>query len=270
MVLLTVAVSGWISSSSNSFSTIAMLHAMFGLAMISASGCAWNQYVERYVDWLMPRTAKRPLPDQRLSSTDVAAFGSITFGIGVAYLWALVNWQTTAIAVVSWVIYVWIYTPLKTRTWFNTHIGAVAGAMPVLVGSAALDGTISVAGWLLFAVLLIWQFPHFMAIAWLYREDYRQGGLRMVSVNDPGGARTGRVAIVGAILLLPLLPVLTIVISTQYLLWSILSIGTGAWYAWASWCFYRSTNDTTARRLFRVSILFLPTYLIILAIARAL
>ena len=139
MVLLTVAVAGLVSLPSAIEGTaFKLVHAMFGLLLISASGCAMNQYLERYVDWLMPRTQKRPLPAQRLAAWQVASFGAITFGVGLAWLIALTNWQTASIAGINWVLYVLIYTPLKLRTWLNTYVGAVAGELPVLIGITAV------------------------------------------------------------------------------------------------------------------------------------
>ncbi len=267
MVLLTVAVAGLISSS-GLIDTSRMLHAMIGLLLVTASGCALNQYLERYVDWLMPRTAKRPLPDQKLSAVQVASFGAVSFGVGIAYLWTLVNWQAAALAATTWVVYVWLYTPLKARSWLNTYVGAVAGAMPVLVGSAAVsDGSVTWPAWLLFTVLYIWQFPHFMAIAWLYREDYRLANLQMVTSGDAAARRTGWHAIVFSVLLIPV---------TLLALWpeqwwgaglSVIGGIFGLWYVLASARFARRPNDFTARRLFRVSLLYLPVYLVLLSIS---
>lgn len=137
MVLFTVAVSGLISWQPGAELPV-LIHTMIGLLLISASGCAVNQYLERYVDWLMPRTAERPLPARRLSAIQVALFGTITMGMGTAWLWALANWEALAVSVASWLVYVAIYTPMKAKTWLNTFVGAVSGAMPVLSGIVAV------------------------------------------------------------------------------------------------------------------------------------
>ena len=267
MVLLTVAVAGWISKSS-SIATWPLIHGMIGLFFVSASGCALNQYLERYVDWLMPRTAKRPLPDDRLTATQVAVFGAITFGFGIGYLWMLTNWQTAAIAGGTWVLYVWIYTPLKAITWLNTYVGAVAGAAPVFIGSTSvMDGTITTATWALFGVLYIWQFPHFMAIAWLYREDYELGGLKMVTRHDPQGIRTGWHAVIFAVLLLPLLAFSSWSTHPLGIAILLVNLALGGYYVLVSHRFNQSTNDVTARKLFRYSLLFLPCYLALLSLA---
>lgn len=274
MVLLTVAVAGLVSAPAVANLTT-LIHGMIGLLLVSASGCALNQYLERYVDWLMPRTAKRPLPDQRLTSVQVASFGAITFGVGIAYLLALTNWQTALVAGSTWFLYVWVYTPLKPRTWLNTYVGAVAGAMPVLIGSTAIaDGLISLNAWLLFTVLYIWQFPHFMAIAWLYRGDYEDGGLKMITIDDPSGKRTAWHANSFAFLLLPLtvFALYPTIVSdgTNWIAGGVvlaLGLMAAVWYLVASIRFSGTQNEATARKLFRVSLMYLPIYLVLVSIA---
>jgi heme o synthase len=264
MVLFTVAVAGVISWN-ESGQALSLANAMIGLFLISASGCAVNQYLERFVDWSMPRTADRPLPGQRLTSLQVALFGSVTLGVGLAWMWKLVNWQSAVLAALSWVLYVCIYTPMKPRTWLNTFVGAVAGALPVLVGSTAVaQGQITFDAWMLFTVLYIWQFPHFMAIAWIYREDYRLGKLRMASTESNAERLTGWVAILFAVALFP---------ATLISLWPT-SVGQGSfcfialalagWYLILSIRFARTVNDENARCLFRVSLVYLPLYLLAL------
>ncbi len=269
MVLLTVAVAALISVPAGGTADVwKVVHAMIGLLLVSASGCALNQYLERYVDWMMPRTAQRPLPDLRLTSLQVAVFGAVTFGIGLAWLLALVNWQTAAVAGASWVIYVWIYTPLKRFTWLNTYVGAVAGAMPVLVGSTAVaSGVIKWPAFWLFAVLYIWQFPHFMAIAWLYRDDYERAAVKMASTVDRSERLVAWHAIVFAVILIP---VSLVTLWPQQLAdWVLLvaAIAPGIWYLYASIQFARQVDDERARSLFRVSLLYLPVYLVVLSIA---
>ncbi len=267
MVLLTVAVAGLISVDQWAL-PLSMVHAMIGLFLVSASGCAVNQYLERYVDWMMPRTSRRPLPDQRLTARSVAVFGAVTLGAGLAWLVTLVNWQAMAIALANWLIYVWIYTPMKPRTWLNTFVGAVAGAMPILVGAAAAgEGGIGGPAWLLFAVLYLWQFPHFMAIAWLYQDDYRRGNLRMASTEPDGARLSGRIATGFAAALLPV----TIVAvwpgnPVEAALWA-LGSGLGLWYLVASVRFQASPDNETARYLFRVSLVYLPAWLGVLTLS---
>jgi len=277
MVVLTVAVAGLISLPIALPGTgWTLVHAMLGLMFVSASGCAFNQYLERYVDWLMPRTAKRPLPAQRLSALQVAVFGAVTFGIGMAWLIALTNWQSAAIAAVNWFIYVWVYTPLKLRTWLNTYVGAVAGGLPILIGSTAVsDGAISVGAWLLFAVLFLWQFPHFMAIAWLYRADYRAANVKMATTVDDSGRLAAWHAVLFAIALIPLTAYamvqasgLPLVLSGSLLL--LVTVLLGAWYLQASIQFAKQVNVANSKRLFRVSLVYLTAYLVLVSLAATL
>ena len=183
MVLITFIVTGVLAAhaAGATISLSVLLSATLGMFLIAASGNAMNMYLERYSDFLMPRTAGRPLPTQRLSATEVAMFATITFGVGSAVLLQAVNWQTAVCGIANWVLYAFVYTPLKRRHWSNTEVGAVAGAMPIVMGSLATTGTVGLIGGAFFGVLLLWQFPHFMAIAWKYRQQYEAGGLKNVN-----------------------------------------------------------------------------------------
>ena len=150
-----------------------------------------NQWMERHRDARMPRTAKRPLPSGRLSGSEVVAFAAVTAAAGLlvhAAVWAI---PRPAVALLTWVLYVLVYTPLKSRTAMNTAVGAVPGALPVLIGWTATGEPLSLGAPSLFMIVFLWQFPHFMAIAWLYRDDYRAGGMKMITVVDPSGRPRG-------------------------------------------------------------------------------
>ncbi len=246
-----------------------MLAALVGMLMIASSGNAMNMYLERYSDFLMPRTASRPLPAQLLSATEVATFAAVTFGIGVAALFGAVNWQTGVCGIANWILYVFIYTPLKRKTHLNTEIGAVAGAMPILMGSLAATATVGWVCWTFFGVLFLWQFPHFMAIAWIYRHQYEQGGLKMLTVTEPTGAAAGRKSIVTGVMLLvvSLLPI--VAFQTQTYVWVFVVLATllGLFYLKPAIAFNAKRNDVTARRLLRVSLMYLPAYMLLLMIA---
>jgi protoheme IX farnesyltransferase len=261
MVLFTVwagsVASGWASTHWE------WLHAMIGTLLVAASGSAVNQYLERYTDFFMKRTAQRPLPGGKLSAPEVATFAGVTLGVGVAYLLATVHPVAAGICVGTWVLYAFVYTLSKPVTVWNTFIGAFPGAMPVLVGAAAYDGKIQPLSWILFLILFWWQFPHFMAIAWKYRQDYAQGGLKMITVTDPSGRVAGLIAVGVSITLL-----LTALAGGLWLsnpaIYSIVSVILGGGYLWYSWKFYQTRNDQTARPLLLASLVYLPLQMIAL------
>ena len=268
MVLLTFAVGAFLAANATgaSVSPLVFLGAIVGMLAIAASGNAMNMYLERYSDFLMPRTADRPLPAQRLSATEVATFGAVTFGISIGCLLALVNWETAVCAVANWILYVFVYTPLKRRTHFNTEIGAVAGAMPIIMGSLATTQTVGLVCWAFFGVLFLWQFPHFMAIAWMYRDDYRKGGLKMLTVTEPTGAAAGRKAIVTGVLLIAVSLIPMMAMRTQIHAWifAVVAIVLGWKYLKAAIAFNSTRTDPVARKLLRSSLLYLPLYMVLL------
>ncbi|HMP80546.1 MAG TPA: heme o synthase [Pirellulaceae bacterium] len=265
MVLVTIVVAGFVGASGAPDGWL-LWHVAFGMFMVAASGNAMNMYLERYTDFLMPRTAKRPLPDQRLSARDVAMFAAICFGVGIGYLATTLNWQTTVCAAATWLLYVFVYTPMKTRTWLNTEVGALAGALPVVAGSLATSGGMNWYSLALFLVLVLWQFPHFMAIAWMYRDQYREGGLQMLTVVEPTGVSAGRKAVALAVgtWLVSLMPVLGLGVGTAAMWFAGLATVAGLYYLIASIRFARERDDRTAWQLLRVSVIYLPIYLILL------
>ena len=268
MVLLTFVVAA-VLASGGSLSMPVLLCALVGMFSIAASGNAMNMYVERYSDFLMKRTQTRPLPEHRLTAQEVATFGAVSFGIGVAFLLAAVNWQTCAVGIANWILYVFIYTPMKRTSSFNTEVGAIAGAMPILMGSLAANASVDLLGWAFFAFLVVWQFPHFMAIAWMYREDYARGGLKMLTVVDPSGRKAGRKAIVYSILvlLISLIPLLTFRTPVHGVLFAVVAVVLGLWYVKASVAFSNALSYVQARKLLKVSVMYLPLYMIALVIA---
>ena len=271
MVLFTFAVAAILAAHATGtpLNLGVLMGALIGMLMVAASGNAMNMYIERYSDCLMPRTAKRPLPAQQLSTIEVATFGAVTFGIGMAFLFAAVNWQTAVCGIANWILYVFIYTPLKRKTPLNTEVGAVAGAMPIIMGSLAATASVGLIGWSFFGVLFLWQFPHFMAIAWMYRKQYEAGGLKMLTVTEPTGLAAGRKAIVTGVMLIgvSLLPVFTLSTQVHGWLFGIVAVLLGVYYLKAAIAFYYSRTDAVARRLLRVSLLYLPLYMIALIVA---
>jgi heme o synthase len=236
-----------------------------GTALVAGSASTLNQWLEQEQDAVMVRTRNRPLPAGRLSRGEVLALGLVMLAVGFTILLLGVNQVVAAIAAATWVIYVALYTPLKTRSTFNTTVGAVSGALPILMGWFAGGGDFGATAIGLFTVLAVWQFPHFMAIAWLCRDDYQRAGYRMSSTADPTGASCGWQAIVGSVLLVP---------AALILLWDISSptLGTLAYVISAavlaglmlrsSLNFHHHRTDQSARTLMRVSLLYLPLWLL--------
>lgn len=244
-----------------------MWHTLLGAALVAASAGAFNQWLEATTDARMHRTAARPLPAGRLAAWQVVLFGLVTLAIGAAELLTFVNPLTATAAVATWLVYVTIYTPLKTRTPLNTAVGAVSGALPVLIGWTATGAAVDVRAWALVAVMFLWQFPHFMAIAWLYRDDYRRAGQRMLTVVDPTGLRAAGQAIVAALALVPvsLVPALAPEAGspTIYCFWTlVLGIGQAMAAAW----FLSRRDDMSARWLLRASLVYLPCWMGLLLI----
>jgi heme o synthase len=181
----------------------ALLHTICGTGLIASGTAALNQWLERVADAKMRRTAERPLPSGRISSSGALAFGVALSVVGFAELWVGVNLLTCLIGAFTLVSYLFLYTPLKQRTWWSTTIGAVPGAMPPLIGFAASAGALTRGAWALGALLFIWQFPHFYSIAWMYKEDYARAGIRMLPVVEPDCRSTARQIVLYGLALIP-------------------------------------------------------------------
>ena len=260
MVLVTVAI-GYVLGSEGNWNPYPLLHAMLGIALVAAGSSALNQLIERHTDARMHRTADRPLPSGRLSPAEVLAFG-LTAGItGTLYLAVQVNWATALLAALTLVIYVAAYTPLKNVTAFCTAIGAVAGALPPVLGWTAASGQLEVGAWVLFGVLFLWQFPHFLAIAWIYRDDYARAGLKMLPSGPRSAQLTGQQMVAYAMVLLPvsLLPSRFALAGTSYFLAAVV-LGLG--YLACSIRCAISPGDRAARGLLLSSLLYLPLLLL--------
>ncbi len=246
---------------------MAVMHALFGTALIAASASIANQWWERVNDARMPRTANRPLPAGRVTSLEAITLATVTLVLGLVWLISRVNLLTAALGLTSWILYVLIYTPLKTRTSFNTAVGAVAGAIPILMGWTATGAPLNLTAMALVGVLFLWQFPHFMAIAWLYRRDYAQAGHQMLPVVDPSGLRSGAQAVLGASLLIPvsLIPA-TLPTSGSPLTYLTWALCLGAIQLFLAIRFALLRDDHSARILLRATLLYLPAWMAILLI----
>jgi protoheme IX farnesyltransferase len=234
-----------------------MAQAVAGTALVAGGAAVLNQVYERDTDAMMRRTRMRPLPDRRLAPGEARVFGLMLSTVGLAMLWLTSNATAAMLALATLVVYLIIYTPMKRRTPAATLVGAVPGALPPLIGWAAAQGSVSLGGWTLFAIVFLWQIPHFMAIAWLYRDDYGKAGFPMLPVVEPDGLRTGRQALIYAAALLPvsLSPSLTGVSGSIYL-WIALVLS--AAMVWLAVRFATVRTEATARALFFGSITYLP------------
>jgi protoheme IX farnesyltransferase len=235
-----------------------LLHTVLGAAFVAASAGAFNQWLEQASDARMSRTANRPLPAGRLAAWQVVLFGFITLIAGTIELAAFVRVATAGWALATWAIYVLAYTPLKTRSPLNTAVGAVSGALPILIGWSATGAALDTRAAAVVATMFLWQFPHFMAIAWRYRLDYVRGGQRMLTVVDPTGLRAGAQAVIAALMLIPvsLVPALSPQAGSAavYCGWALIL---GVMQVAAAVLFLFHRNEQSARRLLRASLVYL-------------
>jgi protoheme IX farnesyltransferase len=236
---------------------LAMIPAVIGTALVAGGAAVLNQLYERKTDALMRRTRMRPLPDGRVEPNDARTFGvSLSFA-GLALLALTTNLIAAALAIATLVIYLIIYTPMKLRSSASTLVGAVPGALPPLIGWAAASGSLSIGGWALFAIVFLWQMPHFMAIAWMYRDDYRSAGFPLLPVVEPDGRRTGQQAVLYAMALLPVSLIPTFVaVSGQVYLYVAFVLGLAL--IGLAINFAATRSDAAARALFFGSITYLP------------
>ncbi|HZB47194.1 MAG TPA: heme o synthase [Pyrinomonadaceae bacterium] len=202
LIVLTAA-AGFALGSKGALDYVVLFHALFGIALLSSGIATLNQYMERDLDRRMRRTASRPLPSGKLEPVKALLFGAALTLAAEAYLAAFVNLLTAGLGVAVVVGYLGCYTPLKTRTSLSTIVGAFPGAMPPLMGWTAATGSATAEAWALFAILFMWQFPHFLAIAWMYREDYARAGICMLPVVEPEGRLTGQQIVIWTLLLVP-------------------------------------------------------------------
>ncbi len=240
-----------------------LFHTLIGTALMSGGAGAFNMYSEQHTDALMKRTALRPLTSGRLQPRQVLIFAfAISIG-GLIYLYVLANHLTGFLSAIIFACYLFLYTPLKAKTWLSTLVGAVPGALPTVMGWAAATSTLSLGAWMLFAIVFCWQIPHFYAIGWIYRDEYAHAGLPVLSVVDSDGQRTGRqtVSFIFLLLVISLVPFWAGIAGLVYL------AGAGvcglAFLAYGIH-FARSRSLLSARRLFLASAMYLPVLLMLL------
>jgi heme o synthase len=264
LVLLTAA-AGFYLGAGGAVDLLLLFHTLVGTALVAAGTNAFNQVRERDLDARMHRTRGRPLPSGRLSPRAAGLFAGVISFAGVVYLAVAVNLLTASLAGLTLASYVLLYTPLKTKTSLNTLIGAVPGALPIVGGWTAAGGALGPAVLALFWILFLWQLPHFLALAWIYREDYRRGGFAMLAVNDPDGRQTGSMALLYAVALVPvsLLPTFLGVTGAWYFFGALLL---GVAYTVAAAAMTRSVTTARAWRVFLVSVIYLPALLTLMVI----
>jgi protoheme IX farnesyltransferase len=256
LIVLTSA-AGFCLGSKESFDYVTLCNALLGIAMLSSGIATLNQYMERGLDGRMRRTLTRPLPSGKLSAAQALAFGLALTVSAEVYLAVFVNLLTAAFGVTVVVGYLLCYTPLKTRSSLSTVVGAFPGAMPPLMGWTAATGHAGLEAWALFAILFAWQFPHFLAIAWMYREDYGRAGILMLPVIEPEGRLTSQQIVIWSLLLVPvsLFPAVLGMTGAVYFygafLLGLLFLGASIHAAFAN-------SRQGARRLLLASVLYLP------------
>ncbi|MEN3331109.1 MAG: heme o synthase, partial [Blastocatellia bacterium] len=242
-------------------------HTALGIALLSSGLAALNQYIERDLDRLMHRTETRPLPSGKLQPRQALSFGIALSLIATVYLAVFVNPLSAALGVLTFAAYLFAYTPLKTRTPMSTIIGAFPGAMPPFIGWVAASGQITIEAWVLFAILFLWQFPHFLAIAWMYRDDYARAGIKMLPVVEPEGRITGQQIIAYTVLLLPvsLMPTLVHLAGAVYFYGA---LALGLWLLYYSVRAARQRTTWQARKLLLASVLYLPVLFALMVLNR--
>jgi protoheme IX farnesyltransferase len=265
LLVLATTFAGFLTGSRGTISLPLLIHTLVGTAFVAGGASAFNMYIERAVDALMHRTALRPLASGRLQSGPVLVFALVISVAGFVYLFVFVNHITSLLSAIIFAGYVFLYTPLKTRTWLCTLVGAVPGALPIVMGWTAATASISLNAGVLFAIVFLWQLPHFYSIGWIYREDYARAGLPMLAVIDLDGQRSGRQAVlfISALIVITFIPsmigITGLIYVTGTALLGFIFLAYGIRFA-------RLRNVHSARRLFVASALYLPVILSLLVV----
>ena len=248
---------GQLYGHSNGFHLSLLIHALIGTGLMASGTAALNQWYEREADRKMRRTAARPLPSGRLSSTGALAFGVALSVGGFLDLWLGANLLSGLVGAFTLASYLFVYTPMKLWTWWSTTVGAVPGAMPPMIGYAAAAGAITLESWVLFAILFLWQFPHFYSIAWMYKEDYARAGIRMLPVVEPDGRSTARQIVLYGLALVPvsLIPGILGMSGRIYLVGALLL---GLWFLYSGVRVALDRTIARARYVLLTSVFYLP------------
>jgi protoheme IX farnesyltransferase len=256
LIMLTAA-AGFCLGAQGGVNYLLLTHAMIGIGLLASGLGTLNQFMERDLDLLMRRTADRPLPTQRLQPIEALWFGITLVVTAELYLALFANALTTVLGFAVIAGYLFAYTPLKTRTSFSTFVGAFPGAMPPVLGWTAARGRLDVTTFVLFAILFLWQFPHFLAIAWMYREDYGRAGICMLPVVEPDGRVTGQQIIAYTLMLVPV-SLLPTVLGVSGKIYFIAALVLGLLFLASGVRAALSKSNQHARQLLMASVLYLP------------
>ncbi|OVE77502.1 protoheme IX farnesyltransferase [bacterium F11] len=251
------AVAGFVLSSQGDVDLVRLLHTAMGTLLIAAGAGTLNMVIEKDIDARMKRTQKRPLPSGRLKAGEALFLGTLLSGLAIVYLAWMVNILTAAVAGFTLSVYLYIYTPLKKVTSLCTFVGAVAGALPPVMGWTAATGRIGWEALVLFGILFFWQFPHFFSLAWLYKDDYQQAGLHMLPRIQDNGTATAIGMLLSSLALLgvSLMPTFMNLTGYFYLTCAVLL---GVWLTIGSFLFYKDRSHVMARKLFFASLAYVP------------
>lgn len=263
MLVLTAAAGFYLGG--KSFDLLLFVNSMIAITLLAFGVSTLNQYWERESDKLMERTASRPLPSGKITPLEALVFGSLLCLSAEIYLAVAINFLTALLGLIVIIGYVFIYTPLKSRTSMSTAVGAIPGALPPLMGFTAASNEISIAAWITFAILFFWQFPHFLAIAWMYRDQYAKAGILMLPVIEPSGKITARQIVIFAVLTL-VISVLPYFFGFAGVIYLVGAILLGFWFLYESIKMAREKSDSQARKLLRVSVIYLPLIYLILVL----
>jgi len=264
LILVSTAL-GFYMASNRDIDWIAFFYTMVGTLFLSGGAGTVNHYIEKDLDTLMDRTKSRPIPAGLIEHSIALYFGIVLSVIGILILFLLVNQLTALLGLLTLILYIFIYTPLKKITWLNTTIGAIPGAMPVLGGWSGASNSLSPDAWILFAILFLWQHPHFYAIALMCKDDYKKAGFMMLPVIEEDNARTNRQIIWHGFLLIPvsLYFVITGALGIFYF-WGAIFLGLG--YLFSSIPLLKESSIKNAKILLKASVIYLPLLLIIILI----
>jgi protoheme IX farnesyltransferase len=256
---------GHLALGSSPWRLLPMLHTFLGTALMASGTATLNQWYEQDADGYMNRTRLRPLPSGRITSASALCFGTALSCLGFLELGFGANWLAATLCMATLAAYLFIYTPLKQKTWWSTTLGAFPGAMPPLIGFAGAAATLTAPAWAMAAILFLWQFPHFYAIAWMYRDDYARAGIQMLPVVEPDGKSTARQIILFSLLLIPI-SILPRWLGMTGTLYTVGAIALGVWLLRAGLRLAFHRTRTHARAVLLASVVYLPLLYLLLVL----